>query len=103
MCMWGALGLRAVSSSASPWLLKLINLIPWKARYSVTTLCAAAHARQRRDDAPGARLLVPSARAAVAPSSPVEEFYAEHFDNAYMEHRFQTMTITPEDSARAQS
>ena len=32
--------------------------------------------------------------------SPVEEFYAEHFDNAYMEHRFQSMTVTPEDSSR---
>ena len=36
----------------------------------------------------------------VEPSSPVEEFYAENFDNAYMAHRFESMTITPEDSGR---
>ena len=35
----------------------------------------------------------------IAPSSPVEEFYAEHFDNAYMEHRFQSMTIHPRPRA----
>ena len=30
-----------------------------------------------------------------------EEFYAKHFDNAYMEHRFQTMTMDVNDAARA--
>ena len=39
----------------------------------------------------------------VQPNSPVEEFYAEHFDDAYMEHRFQSMTITPENSSRVDS
>ena len=29
------------------------------------------------------------------------EFYAKHFDNAYMEHRFQTMTMDVNDAARA--
>ena len=36
----------------------------------------------------------------IAPSSPVEEFYAEHFDNEYMAHRFQSMTINPDTSSR---
>ncbi|MRX81183.1 hypothetical protein [Eggerthella guodeyinii] len=34
------------------------------------------------------------------PDTPIEEFYAKHFDNAYMEHRFQTMTMNPEDATR---
>lgn len=34
------------------------------------------------------------------PTSPIEEFYAKNFDNSYMEHRFQSMTITPEQTAR---
>ena len=34
-------------------------------------------------------------------TTPVEEFYAEHYDDAYMANRFQSMTITPDDSARA--
>ena len=33
-------------------------------------------------------------------TSPVEEFYARYFDNEYMAHRFESMTITPEDSTR---
>ena len=36
-----------------------------------------------------------------APDTPIEEFYAKHFDNAYMEHRFQTMTMDVNDAARA--
>ena len=36
----------------------------------------------------------------IEPSSPVEEFYAEHFDNDYMEHRFQSMSIHPDSSGR---
>ena len=39
----------------------------------------------------------------IEPTSPVEEFYAKNFDNSYMEHRFQSMTITPEDSNRVDS
>ena len=100
MCMWGALGFVWIKLCL-PWLLKLINLIPWKARYSVTALCAllmlvngvmtlqALECWYQRESG-------------LAPSSPVEEFYAEHYDNAYMQNRFQSMTITPEDSARAQ-
>lgn len=100
MCMWGALGFVWIKLCL-PWLLKLINLIPWKARYSVTTLCAllmlvngvmtlqALECWYQRESG-------------LAPSSPVEEFYAEHYDNAYMQNRFQSMTITPEDSARVQ-
>ena len=100
MCMWGALGFVWIKLCL-PWLLKLINLIPWKARYSVTTLCAllmlvngvmtlqALECWYQRESG-------------LAPSSPVEKFYAEHYDNAYMQNRFQSMTITPEDSARAQ-
>ena len=33
-------------------------------------------------------------------TTPVEQFYAEHYDNDYMAHRFESMTITPDDSAR---
>ena len=49
----------------------------------------------------GQLLSLPLVLLGIAPSSPVEQFYAEHYDDAYMEHRFQSMTITPGDSARA--
>lgn len=99
MCMWGALGCVWIKVCL-PWLLKLINLIPWKARYGVTTVCAALMLVN------GVMTLEAldcwyQRESGYSPTSPVEEFYAKNFDNAYMEHRFQSMTITPDDSARA--
>ena len=99
MCMWGALGFVWIKVCL-PWLLKLINLIPWQARYSFTALCAILMLVN------GVMTLQSlecwyQRESGIEPSSPVEEFYAEHYDDAYMAHRFQSMTITPEDSARA--
>ena len=99
MCMWGALGFVWIKVCL-PWLLKLINLIPWQARYSVTAVCAALMLVN------GVMTLQSlecwyQRESGLPPSSPVEEFYAEHYDDAYMARRFQSMTITPEDSARA--
>ena len=99
MCMWGALGFVWIKVCL-PWLLKLINLIPWQARYSFTTLCALLMLVN------GVMTLQSlecwyQRESGLPPSSPIEEFYAEHYDDAYMQHRFQSMTLTPEDSARA--
>ena len=38
MCAWGLLGLVWIKLLL-PNMLKLINMIPWKIRYSFTTLC----------------------------------------------------------------
>ena len=83
-----------------PILLKVVNLIPWKARYAVTTLCAALMVVNgvmtlQSLDCWYERL------SGKAPESPIEEFYADHFDNDRMQNRFQSMTITPGDSSRA--
>ena len=83
-----------------PRLLKLINLIPWKLRYSLTTLCALLMLVNgimtlQALDCWYERL------SGTAGDTPVEEFYARNFDNDYMQHRFQSMEITPEDSGRA--
>lgn len=98
MCMWGVLGLFWIKLCL-PWLLKLINVIPWKIRYSFTTVCAALMIINgvmtlQALDCWFERL------SGVSGDTPVEQFYAEHFDNEYMEHRFQSMTITPADSGR---
>lgn len=99
MCMWGALGFCWIRFCL-PGLLKLINLIPWQGRYAVTVVCAllmlvngimtlqALECWYERESG-------------LRPNSPVEVFYAKHFDNAYMKHRFQSMTITPDKTARA--
>ena len=99
MCMWGALGFVWIKLCL-PWLLKLINLIPWQARYSVTAVCAALMLVNAVMTLQSLECWY-QRESGIAPSSPVEEFYAEHYDNAYMADRFQSMTITPEDSARA--
>ncbi len=98
MCMWGALGCVWIKLCL-PWLLKLINLIPWKARYGVTAICAALMLVN------GVMTLQAldcwyQRESGYQPTSPIEEFYAKNFDNSYMEHRFQSMTITPEQTAR---
>lgn len=99
MCMWGALGFVWIKFCL-PWLLKLINLIPWQARYSFTTLCAILMLVNGIMTLQSLECWY-QRESGLAPSSPVEEFYAEHYDNAYMQHRFQSMEITPENSARA--
>lgn len=98
MCMWGALGFVWIKVCL-PWLLKLINLIPWQARYSFTALCAVLMLVNGIMTLQSLECWY-QRESGIAPSSPVEEFYAEHYDDAYMAHRFQSMTITPEDAAR---
>ena len=99
MCMWGVLGFVWIKFCL-PWLLKLINLIPWQARYSVTALCATLMLVNAVMTLQSLECWY-QRECGLPPSSPVEEFYAEHYDNEYMAHRFQSMTITPEDAARA--
>ena len=98
MCMWGALGFVWIKLCL-PWLLKLINLIPWQARYSLTTLCAVLMLVNAVMTLQSLECWY-QRESGLAPSSPVEEFYAEHYDDAYMANRFQSMTIMPDDSAR---
>ena len=98
MCMWGALGFVWIKFCL-PWLLRLINRIPWQWRYTVTTVCALLMLVN------GVMTLQSlecwyDRESGLQPNSPVEVFYAKHFDNAYMQHRFQSMTITPEKTAR---
>lgn len=98
MAMWGALGVVWIKLSL-PLMLKLVNLMPWKWRYSVTTVCAALMI------ANGAMTLLALdcwyGRLADEPQdTPMEQFFGEHYDNAFMEQRFQSMSIDPSNAAR---
>ena len=98
MCMWGGLGFVWIKLCL-PWMLRLINLIPWKVRYSFTALCAVLMLVNgvmtlEALDCWFERL------SGIPQTTPVERFYAEHYGNDYMQHRFESMTITPDDSAR---
>lgn len=99
MCMWGALGVVWVRL-ALPALLHTVNLIPWRWRYSITALCAALMIFN------GAMTLVAldcwyARLSGVAPDNALEEFCAEHFDNQWMEDRFESMTIHPDIAHRS--
>lgn len=98
MVAWGLLGLVWIKLLL-PNMLKLINMIPWKIRYSFTTICAALMLVN------GAMTLMAldcwfQRVSHVPETAPVEQFFAQHFDNEFMENRFQSMTITPDDSTR---
>lgn len=99
MCMWGVLGVVWVRL-ALPALLHAVNLIPWRWRYSITALCAALMILN------GAMTLVAldcwySRLSGAAPDNALEEFCAEHFDNQWMEDRFESMTIHPDIAHRS--
>ena len=99
MAMWGVLGVVWIKLLL-PWMLKLVNLIPWNWRYGVTTVCAELMIVDG-----GLTLLSLDGwyqrMAGHAPETAVEQFCAEHFDNQFMEHRFQSMSIDPSNATRA--
>lgn len=100
MLMWGTLGLVWIKVLL-PRILALINKIPWKVRYSLTGVLAAlmlvnAVLTLTALDCWFERV------SGIAQTTPVQEYCAEHYDNEYMANRFQSMTITPEDSGRVE-
>ena len=99
MAMWGVLGVIWIKLLL-PWMLKIVNLIPWNWRYAVTTVCAALMIADG-----GLTLLALDCwyqrEAGRAPDNAIEEFCADHFDNAYMTQRFQSMSIDPGNATRA--
>ena len=98
MAMWGVLGVVWIKLLL-PWMLKLVNLIPWNWRYAVTTVCAALMIVD------GAMTLLSldcwyERMSGSTPETAMEEFFADHFDNDFMENRFQSMSIDPNNATR---
>lgn len=96
--IWGFLGFVWIRFCL-PRLLKVINLIPWRWRYSLTSVSAALMIVNGLMTL-GALDCWFERVSGVEPTMPIEHFYAEHYDNAFMEHRFQSMTIVPRESSR---
>lgn len=99
MCMWGVLGVVWVRL-ALPALLHTVNLIPWRWRYSITAVCAVFMIIN------GVMTLVAldcwyARLSGVAPDNALEQFCAEHFDNQWMENRFESMSIHPDAAHRS--
>lgn len=99
MCAWGALGVVWLKLLL-PLLLRLINLIPWNWRYAITAIAAILMAADCIMSLQALDCWYE--RLAHNPiNSPIQHFYADYFDNAWMEHRFQSMTIHPDTAVRA--
>ena len=99
MAMWGVLGVVWIKLCL-PWMLKLVNLIPWNWRYAVTTVCAALMIVD------GAMTLLSLdcwyQRMAGKPAeTAMAQFFDRNFDNEYMQERFQSMSIDPSNATRA--
>ena len=98
MCMWGVLGVAWIRLIL-PWMLHLVNLIPWNWRYTLTAVCAALMVADcvmtlLSFDCWYERM------AGNVPESAMEQFMARNFDNQYMAERFQSMSLNPEDATR---
>ena len=98
MCMWGVLGVAWVKLLL-PWMLNLVNRIPWNWRYTLTAICATLMVTDcvmtlLSFDCWYERM------AGNAPESAIEQFMASNFDNEYMAERFQSMSLNPEDATR---
>lgn len=97
-CMWGLGGLIWIRVLL-PRLLKLINMIPWKRRYSATVILTAVMLIDGVMTLQSLDYWYQRVNGTVR-NIPVAQFYDKHFDNEYMENRFQSMTMSPKDATR---
>ena len=97
-CMWGLGGLIWIKVLL-PRLLKLINMIPWKRRYSATVILTAVTLIDGVMTLQSLDYWYQRVNGTVR-NIPVAQFYDKHFDNEYMENRFQSMTMSPKDATR---
>lgn len=97
-CMWGLGGLIWIKVLL-PRLLKLINMIPWKRRYSATVILTAVMLIDGGMTLQSLDYWYQRVNGTVR-NIPVAQFYDKHFDNEYMENRFQSMTMSPKDATR---
>lgn len=104
LVIWGVLGIVWLHMML-PLLLRIINSIPWNWRYGLTTVCAL--------------LMVVDCTLTVASydcwyqrqagvmdqkeQTAIDQFCNEHYDDAFMEHRFQSMTMNPDNATRMQA
>ena len=98
MACWGLLGVVWIKLLL-PFMLRLVNFIPWNWRYMLTTVAACF-------------MLVDAVMTLQALDcwymrlshdpidTPIQQFYDREFGDAYMADRFQSMTIVPSDAVR---
>lgn len=98
MCFWGLLGVLWIKLLL-PVMLYFVKKIPWSIRYTLTTACAVLLIFD------GLFTIVTidcwyKREAGDPVTTQVEKFCARHYDDAYMQNRFQTMTMDPANATR---
>ncbi len=98
MACWGLLGVVWIKLLL-PFMLRLVNFIPWNWRYGLTVVAAVfmladAVMTLQALDCWYERLSGDKV------DTPIQQFYDQHFDDTVMADRFQSMTIHPADAVR---
>lgn len=98
MGCWGLLGVVWIKLLL-PFMLRVVNFIPWNWRYVLTTVAACfilvdAVMTLQSLDCWYERL------SGDPVDTPIQQFYDHEFNDAYMADRFQSMTIVPSDAVR---
>lgn len=103
MCIWGVLGLLWVRY-ALPLMLKIVNMIPWNWRYIVTSVCTMIMAIDCILTLASFDCWFMREGGTMNYENPsaIVQFCNEHYDNDFMEGRFQSMSINPENASRVQ-
>lgn len=101
MAMWGVLGLVWVKFLL-PRMLDLINRIPWNWRYTVTTIAATlmfinCGLTLAALDCWYERM---AGTMDYENASAITQFCNEHYNNEFMENRFQSMNMDPDSASR---
>ncbi len=99
MLAWGLLGVVWIKLLL-PLILWAIDKIPWNWRYTLTAVAAAFMVVDcvmslQAYDCWYERLSNHPV------NTPIQDFYSKHFDNTFMENRFQSMTVDPKTAIRA--
>ena len=98
LVIWGILGLVWVKFFL-PIMLKTVNMIPWKLRYTLTSVVAILMFANGLLTLGSLDCWFERA-SGVQPSTPIEQFYATYCNDDFMKNRFQSMTMDTTDSTR---
>ena len=99
MIYWGVLAVIWVKL-ALPWLLKLINKIPWNWRYGVTVACAIVMFADCALTLVAFDCWYQRQAGTTMDDTAIVQFVNTAFDDEFMESRFQSMTIDVESATR---
>lgn len=101
MAMWGVLGIVWIKIFL-PLILRLVNAIPWNWRYAVTTVAAALMLVDGGLTLASLDSWYERLSGSTKEASAIVDFCNSHYDNQFMETRFQSMSIDPGNATRVE-